>query len=208
MDELELVRVLHVDADAFFCQVEVARNPRLAGVPLAVQQHQDIIAVNYAARQVRRLGRQPPCRHRPPAPPLALPPPAPPAACSAAAAPRPPPRRPPPQAGVKKHMWPHEARALLKEVGGQVAHVYCEEGFRVSYRPYREASAALIRCAGAGALALPRSREPRHHLGWAARRGRGCGRCGAAPEAAACCGGRPAGCCARSRPRRWWRRPA
>jgi hypothetical protein len=32
-------------------QVEVLRDPSLAGIPLAVQQHQDVIAVNYAARQ-------------------------------------------------------------------------------------------------------------------------------------------------------------
>jgi nucleotidyltransferase/DNA polymerase involved in DNA repair len=43
--------VLHVDADSFFCQVERLRNPaELQGIPIAVQQHQDIIAVDYAAR--------------------------------------------------------------------------------------------------------------------------------------------------------------
>ena len=44
--------VLHVDADAFFCQVEALRSPNgsLHGIPLAVQQHQDIISVNYAGR--------------------------------------------------------------------------------------------------------------------------------------------------------------
>ncbi|GLC39768.1 hypothetical protein PLESTF_000884600 [Pleodorina starrii] len=94
--------VLHVDVDAFFCQVEVLRRaegPSLRGVPLAVQQHQDIIAVDYSARQ----------------------------------------------AGVQKHMAPAEARRLLSTVGGRVVHVYCEDGTRPSYRPYRETSAAFLR---------------------------------------------------------------
>ncbi|KAK9798496.1 hypothetical protein WJX73_001735 [Symbiochloris irregularis] len=43
--------VFHVDIDAFFCQVEQRKNPQLGTKPFAVQQHQDIIAVNYAARQ-------------------------------------------------------------------------------------------------------------------------------------------------------------
>ena len=41
--------VLHVDADAFFAQVEAQRDPSLPKA-IAVQQHQDIIAVSYAAR--------------------------------------------------------------------------------------------------------------------------------------------------------------
>lgn len=40
---------------------------------------------------------------------------------------------------------PAQARALLRRVGGEVVHVYCEEGLRVSYRPYRETSQALMR---------------------------------------------------------------
>jgi hypothetical protein len=42
-------------------------------------------------------------------------------------------------------MWPAEARALLRPLGGEVAHVFCEEGLRVTYRPYREASGALLK---------------------------------------------------------------
>jgi nucleotidyltransferase/DNA polymerase involved in DNA repair len=42
--------ILHCDADAFFAQCEALRQPDLMGRPLAVQQHQDIISVNYAAR--------------------------------------------------------------------------------------------------------------------------------------------------------------
>ncbi len=189
-------------------QVEVSRNPHLAGKPLAVQQHQDIISVNYAAKKVGVTSM--PCeghRHAPSAPtpcqcgtplhcgthsstvmsanidshrsgtprrctPWMLP-------CSCVPLPllatgwhqgvhqytRPAVTRtisltprshtPAPlttltpalwlQAGVKKHMGPAEARALLRPLGGEVAHVYCEEGLRVSYRPYREASSALIR---------------------------------------------------------------
>jgi hypothetical protein len=33
------------------CQVEELRCPSLAGRPVAIQQHQDVIAVNYLARQ-------------------------------------------------------------------------------------------------------------------------------------------------------------
>ncbi|PNH03652.1 DNA polymerase IV [Tetrabaena socialis] len=38
-----------------------------------------------------------------------------------------------------------DARRLLAAVGGRVVHVYCEDGTRPSYKPYREASAALMR---------------------------------------------------------------
>lgn len=47
--------------------------------------------------------------------------------------------------GVTKHMLPAQARALLVPAGGRVVHVALEEGGRVTYRPYREASAALMR---------------------------------------------------------------
>jgi nucleotidyltransferase/DNA polymerase involved in DNA repair len=43
--------VLHCDLDAFFVQVEQQRNPSLRGKAIAIQQHQDIIATNYLARQ-------------------------------------------------------------------------------------------------------------------------------------------------------------
>jgi nucleotidyltransferase/DNA polymerase involved in DNA repair len=46
-------------------------------------------------------------------------------------------------ARTRAHAW--QARALLTPVGGRVVHAYCEEGARVSYRPYREASGALMR---------------------------------------------------------------
>ncbi|DBA78854.1 TPA: hypothetical protein ACH3X1_008741 [Trebouxia sp. C0004] len=42
--------VLHIDVDTFFCQVEQNLHPSLKGKAFAIQQHQDIIAVNYAAR--------------------------------------------------------------------------------------------------------------------------------------------------------------
>lgn len=42
--------VLHIDVDTFFCQVEQNMHPGLKGRAFAIQQHQDIIAVNYAAR--------------------------------------------------------------------------------------------------------------------------------------------------------------
>ncbi|MEW5316206.1 MAG: hypothetical protein WDW38_007588 [Sanguina aurantia] len=48
-------------------------------------------------------------------------------------------------AGVTKHMPPAQARRLLSKVGGEVVHVFSEAGMRISYRPYREMSAALMR---------------------------------------------------------------
>ncbi|KAF8054947.1 Poli [Scenedesmus sp. PABB004] len=91
--------VLHADCDAFFVQVETLRTPALAGLPVAVQQHADVIALNAAAAA----------------------------------------------AGVRKHMPPAQARALLAAAGGRLVHVFTEPDGRVSYRPYREASAALLR---------------------------------------------------------------
>ncbi|KAI8472519.1 MAG: hypothetical protein J3K34DRAFT_457786 [Monoraphidium minutum] len=91
--------ILHVDADAFFCQVELLRDPSLAGRPLAIQQQYDVISVDHDAQRL----------------------------------------------GVHKHMAPAQARAILEAAGGRLVHVYCEGGNRVSYRPYREASGALMR---------------------------------------------------------------
>ncbi|KAK3269906.1 hypothetical protein CYMTET_21673 [Cymbomonas tetramitiformis] len=93
--------VIHLDVDCFFAQVEQLRRPSLSGMAICVQQHQDIISVNYRARQ----------------------------------------------AGVKKHMSPAEARQILQRVGGQCVHVYTEKGARVSYKPYRQMSNALLRLA-------------------------------------------------------------
>ncbi|KAK9863912.1 hypothetical protein WJX84_000340 [Apatococcus fuscideae] len=90
--------VLHADIDAFFAQVEANRNPHLKGKPLAIQQHQDIIAVTHDARA----------------------------------------------AGVKKHMAPKEARAIVQRIGGNVAHVHLEPGARVSYGPYRDVSRTFM----------------------------------------------------------------
>ena len=42
--------VLHVDADAFFAQVEALRDERLRGIPIAVRQHGDIVCVCHRAR--------------------------------------------------------------------------------------------------------------------------------------------------------------
>jgi hypothetical protein len=39
--------IIHLDADCFFVQVETKRNPSLQNKSVAIQQHQDIIAVNY-----------------------------------------------------------------------------------------------------------------------------------------------------------------
>lgn len=47
-------------------------------------------------------------------------------------------------AGVTKHMPPDKARALLNSVNGVVAYVHVEQGGRVSYRPYRDASAKFF----------------------------------------------------------------
>ncbi|EFN58875.1 hypothetical protein CHLNCDRAFT_140768 [Chlorella variabilis] len=91
--------VLHMDVDAFFVQAEQLKHPSIQGKAVAVQQHQDIIAANHAAK------------------------------C----------------AGVTKHMAPAEARRLLKAVGGTVVHVHLAPGGRVSYQPYRELSARMMR---------------------------------------------------------------
>jgi len=57
--------ILHVDADAFFCQVERRRNPQLAGCPaLAVQQHQDVIAADAGAKSAGVTKRMPPADAR------------------------------------------------------------------------------------------------------------------------------------------------
>jgi nucleotidyltransferase/DNA polymerase involved in DNA repair len=47
-------------------------------------------------------------------------------------------------AGVTKHCSPDRARALLKAAGGLVAYVNVEDGGRISYKPYREASAEFF----------------------------------------------------------------
>lgn len=38
-----------------------------------------------------------------------------------------------------------QARRLLRDVGGRVAHVHCAAGGRVSYQPYRESSVRLMK---------------------------------------------------------------
>lgn len=43
--------VLHLDLDCFFVQVETLKDPRLEGHAVAVQQHNDIISADYAARR-------------------------------------------------------------------------------------------------------------------------------------------------------------
>jgi nucleotidyltransferase/DNA polymerase involved in DNA repair len=48
-------------------------------------------------------------------------------------------------AGVRKHCPPDEARKLLHAVGGKVVHVHVEDGHRISYRPYRQASVRFHR---------------------------------------------------------------
>ena len=42
--------IAHIDMDCFFAQVETLKNPSLRGQRVAVQQHQDLICVNYEAR--------------------------------------------------------------------------------------------------------------------------------------------------------------
>jgi nucleotidyltransferase/DNA polymerase involved in DNA repair len=55
--------IVHMDLDAFFVQVERSRNPALLHVPLAVQQHQDTIAISYEARQLGIKKAYSPDRH-------------------------------------------------------------------------------------------------------------------------------------------------
>jgi DNA polymerase eta len=43
--------IIHLDLDAFYCQVEHVRLGIPLDKPLAVQQWQGLIAVNYAARE-------------------------------------------------------------------------------------------------------------------------------------------------------------
>lgn len=78
--------------------MEQLKKPHLQNRPVALAQHGEIIASNYAAQE----------------------------------------------AGVKKHMPPNKARAILKAVDGVVAYVHVEEGGRISYQPYREASATFF----------------------------------------------------------------
>eukprot|EP00730_Choanoeca_flexa_P003227 TRINITY_DN11333_c0_g1_i8.p1 TRINITY_DN11333_c0_g1~~TRINITY_DN11333_c0_g1_i8.p1 ORF type:complete len:449 (+),score=65.94 TRINITY_DN11333_c0_g1_i8:60-1406(+) len=47
-------------------------------------------------------------------------------------------------AGIKKHMKPSDARAILKPINGRLLHVYCDPSGRVSYRPYRQRSQAMV----------------------------------------------------------------
>ena len=42
--------VLHIDLDCFFCQVHELHDASLRGRPVALRQHDDVIAVNYAAK--------------------------------------------------------------------------------------------------------------------------------------------------------------
>lgn len=51
--KLERRVVLHLDMDCFYCQVEQVRLGIPDNVPLAVQQWESVIAVNYAARAAR-----------------------------------------------------------------------------------------------------------------------------------------------------------
>eukprot|EP00658_Telonema_sp_P-2_P020378 TRINITY_DN18059_c0_g1_i3.p1 TRINITY_DN18059_c0_g1~~TRINITY_DN18059_c0_g1_i3.p1 ORF type:complete len:422 (+),score=122.77 TRINITY_DN18059_c0_g1_i3:241-1506(+) len=44
--------VLLLDMDCFFCQVHAKEDPSLEGIPVVVQQHGDIIAVDYQAREM------------------------------------------------------------------------------------------------------------------------------------------------------------
>jgi hypothetical protein len=115
--------VLHVDADAFFCQVtrlSIDPSPQKGQPPppLAVQQEGGIIAADHAARAL----------------------------------------------GVTKHCDARVAEQILRPHGGRVVSVYSEPappgagggGRVVSYRPYREMSAAMVRvlkeAAGAGVV--------------------------------------------------------
>ncbi len=90
--------LVHVDADAFFVQVEASRDASLSGLPVALRQHGDVIAANCAAKA----------------------------------------------AGVTKHMPAHDAAALLRAVGGRMVHVHTTATSRLSYKPYRVASDALM----------------------------------------------------------------
>jgi nucleotidyltransferase/DNA polymerase involved in DNA repair len=56
--------VFCVDADAFFVQIHQARDPALAGRPVAVQQHGDIIAANAAAKAIGVRKHTPPAAAR------------------------------------------------------------------------------------------------------------------------------------------------
>lgn len=104
--------VLCVDVDTFFAQVEIRRRGLAFGVearPIAVQQHQDIIAVN----------AQVPCCCMLPSPTLMLCYGHWQCACPQAKA-----------AGVVKHMQPAAARRVLREhaaaggAAGEILHVF------------------------------------------------------------------------------------
>jgi nucleotidyltransferase/DNA polymerase involved in DNA repair len=42
--------IIHVDLDCFFVQVHIQKDKSLQGIPIAIQQHDDIICVSYEAR--------------------------------------------------------------------------------------------------------------------------------------------------------------
>lgn len=107
---------MHVDVDSFFAQVEQLRNPALQGLPIAVQQHQDIIAANHVAKAAGVRKNMEPQQVGG----ILLP-----AACISPSLLLTPlqVRGPPPQ-----------ARRALAAVGGRVVHVHTEAGGRVSYQ--------------------------------------------------------------------------
>lgn len=43
--------IIHIDIDCFFAQVELQSRPRLQNKPVCIQQHKDIICVNYPGNE-------------------------------------------------------------------------------------------------------------------------------------------------------------
>lgn len=111
------------------CQVEEQRQPHLKGKPLAIQQHQDIIAVNYAARAAGVKKHMVPAQASGMARAVHV--------CALLVHVLLGGERCPRHALKGRAIAGTQARALLAPIGGRVVHVYMTEDARVSYAPYR-----------------------------------------------------------------------
>ena len=144
------------------CQVEEKKRGVAPGTPVAIQQHQDIIAANYPARAAgvkkhMRPAEVAPCMRRPDS-----------IGCLLHAA---------DAAVLHQHNRcafanpdgaPHitlstpQARRILHAASGMILPVHMEAGQRVSYGPYRAVSRAMIKLLGRWCLVLSLQYKQHH----------------------------------------------